>query len=63
MLFNSASEYVIRKVQQNQAGLKLNGTHQLQPYTDDVNLMGIDIETIKKHTESLIDDGEAIGLK
>jgi hypothetical protein len=34
--FNTALECAIRKDQENQVGLKLNGTHQLLDYADDV---------------------------
>jgi hypothetical protein len=42
-------------------GLKLNGTHQLLAYEDDINLLGGNIDTIK--TQSLIDATKEVGLK
>jgi hypothetical protein len=63
LLFNFALEYAIRKVQENQVGLKLNGTHQLLVYSDDVSLLGDDIDTINKNTETLIDAGKEVGLE
>jgi hypothetical protein len=55
MLFNFALVYATRKVQENQVSLKLNATHHLLAYADDVNLLGDNINTIKKNTKTLID--------
>jgi hypothetical protein len=44
-------------------GLKLNGTHQLLAYAYDVIMLGDNIDTIKKNTESLIYASKEIGLE
>jgi hypothetical protein len=44
-------------------GLKLNGTHQLLVYADDVNLLGDNIDTIKKNTETVIYANKEVGLE
>jgi hypothetical protein len=51
--FNLALEYAIRRVQVNQDGLKLNGTHQLLVYADDLNILGGGVYTIKENDEAL----------
>jgi hypothetical protein len=42
-------------------GLKWNGTHQLLAYAHDVNLLGDNIDTIKKNTENVISN--EVGLE
>jgi hypothetical protein len=44
-------------------GLKLNGTHQLLIYADGVNLLGDNIDTIKKNIQTLIDARKQVGLE
>jgi hypothetical protein len=63
LLFNLAFEYAIRKVQKNQVVLKLNGTHQLLIYADEVNLLGENIATLKNNMETLTDPITEVGLE
>ena len=53
-VFNFALEYAIRRVQVNQDGLKVNGTHQLLAYADNVNILGGSIHTLKENAEALV---------
>ena len=53
LLFNFGLEYVIRMVQVNQDGLKINDTHQLLVYADDSNILRGSVHTIKKKADLL----------
>jgi hypothetical protein len=63
VLFNFALGYAIRRVQINQGGLKLNGTHQLVVYGKDVNMLGGSVHTIKENAEALMVTSKETGLE
>ena len=60
--FKFTLEYAIWRVQVNQDGLKLNGTHQFLVYADDVNTLGGSVHTIKKLAEALIVASKETGI-
>jgi hypothetical protein len=41
--------------------VKLNGTHQLLVYIDDVNILGGSVHTVKENTEILLVAGKESG--
>jgi len=43
--------------------LKLNGTHQLQAYADDVNILGGSVHTVKENAEALVVATKETGLE
>ena len=63
MSFNFPVDYAIRRVQANQDGLKLNGTHQLLFYADDVNTLGGSVHTIKENRDAILVADKKTGLE
>ena len=63
MLYRHCFQLCFRRVQVNQNGLKLNGTHQLLVYADYVNILGGSIHTIKENAQVLVLASKEIGLK
>jgi nuclear transport factor 2 (NTF2) superfamily protein len=59
LLFNFSLEYAIRRVQKNQEGLKLNGTHQLLAYVND-SMVRENIDTKRKYAEDLLNASKEV---
>jgi hypothetical protein len=59
--FNFTLKYAIWSVQENEVALKLNGSHQLLVYADDVNMLDDSINTIKENILSLLEASRDIG--
>ena len=54
LLFSFAFECAIRRIQVNQDGLKIDGTHQLLVYADDVHILGGSVHAVMENAEALI---------
>jgi len=54
LLFIFALEYAIKRIQVNQEGLKLSGTHHLLAYADDDNILGGSAHTVKENVRALL---------
>ena len=63
LLLNFALEYPIKKVQVNQDGLVLNGTHQLLTYVDDINILRGSLHTIQENTVAFVVASKENGLE
>jgi hypothetical protein len=63
LLFKFVLEYAVRRVKEKQERLKLNGTHQILAYTDDVTILGENTDVIQKNTETVLDASKEVGLE
>jgi hypothetical protein len=63
LILNFALEYSIRKVQETQEGLELNGTPQFLAYGDDVNITDKKTNTIRNNIEGLLEASRMVSLE
>jgi sorting nexin-29 len=56
-------EYAIKRVRVNQDGLKLNDTHQLLAYANDVNILGGSVHIVKENAKALVVATKETGLE
>jgi hypothetical protein len=56
LLLNFAFEYSITKVQENRKEPGMDGTHKPLVYADYVNMLGENINNIRKKAETLLEE-------
>jgi hypothetical protein len=61
-LINFALGYAIKSVQVNQDCMKLNGTHRLLFYVDDLNILVVIVRVVQENAKSLVVGGRDFGL-
>ena len=55
--------HLLAQVQVKAEALKLNGSHDLLNYTSDINLWGMNLNTVKKNKEAFLVTSKAVSLK
>jgi hypothetical protein len=63
LLYNFALEFAIRKVQGNHGRSEFNVIHQFLECADDINIVGSNLNTIKKVTEAVLEGTREVGLE
>jgi len=63
LLFNLALEYALRKVQVDQEGLKLSGTHHLLVWPDKFDMLGGSVHALKNDSVAVVVASKASGLE
>ena len=62
-LFRCTLEYTTGKIHAHQERLKLSGTHQLLVCDDDINLLVVNIHSVKKNTGASFVPSKERGLE
>jgi hypothetical protein len=63
LIFNFALEYPIRKVQEKQEGVSLNGTHQFLVDDDDDDIQKENMNIINENTKALVETSKNVRLE
>jgi hypothetical protein len=63
LIFNFSLVYAIRNSLENQEGFELNETHQHIFCADDVNILSVNVNTITKDSEVLLEASREVGVE